>query len=167
MKQYLEAGKIINTHGIRGEVKVDSWCDSPEALAEFETVYIDHKATTVQSARVHKNFVLMKLAGVETVEDAMLLKNKLIFIDRDDADLPEDTFFIQDVIGFDVFDRRQNKVIGKFREALFLPAGDIYRVEGEKGDILIPARPEFLKGTDMDNRVLTVETIPGMGDDAE
>ena len=66
-----------------------------------------------------------------------------------------------------MFDRRQNKVIGKFREALFLPAGDIYRVEGEKGDILIPARPEFLKGTDMDARVLTVETIPGMGDDEE
>ena len=162
MKQYLEAGKIINTHGIRGEVKVDSWCDSPEALAEFQTVYIDHKATAVQAARVHKNFVLMKLEGVESVEDAMLLKNKLIFIDRDDADLDEDTFFIQDVIGFDVFDRRVQRVIGKLREVRESTASMLYIIESEGREILVPDVPAFSRGYDLNKQIVEIETIEGM-----
>ncbi len=162
MNEYLEAGRIINTHGVRGELKVEPWADSPEFLTQFKTLYIDGTAYAVRSARVHTRFVLLALAGIESIEDAMRLKGRILHFARCDAPLPEGTFFQADLIGCDVFDLRRGICIGKLREILELPAGSIYCVAGEKGDILIPERPEFTRGFDPDTQTLTVETIPGM-----
>ncbi len=165
MPSLLEAGAIINTHGVRGEVKVDPWADSPDFLTRFKTLYIDEKPYRVVSARVHTRFVLIRFEGVDTVEDAMRLRGRTLCFDRADAKLPEGTYFLADIIGFDVFDRRKNAVIGRLAELLSLPAGDVYRVESARGDILIPARPEFTRGVDPAAHTIAVETIPGMGDD--
>ena len=85
--QYLEAGKIVNTHGIAGEVKIIPWADGPEFLLDFDTLYIDGKPMDVQRARVHKNCVLAKLAGIDDINEAMKLKEKVVSIHRDDAKL--------------------------------------------------------------------------------
>ena len=162
MSDYLEAGRIINTHGVRGEVKVEPWADSPDFLLRFRTFYVDGAPCAVVSSRVHSRFVLIRFVGVDTVEDAMRLKGRTLCFARADAHLPEGTYFQADLIGFAVFDLRTNAVIGTLAEILSLPAGDIYRVAGKKGDILIPARPEFTRGIDPGTRTLTVETIPGM-----
>ena len=162
MSDYLEAGRIINTHGVRGEVKVEPWADSPDFLLRFKTFWVDGTAYPVVSARVHTRFVLIRFEGVETVEDAMRLKGRTLCFARADAKLPAGTFFQADLIGFSVFDTRVGAVIGTLAEILSLPTGDIYRVQGKNGDILIPARPEFTRGIDPDTRTLTVETIPGM-----
>ena len=162
MTDYLEAGRIINTHGVRGELKVEPWADSPDFLLQFGTFYVDGVPCRVISSRVHTRFVLIRFAGVDTVEDAMRFKGRTLCFARADAKLPENTFFQADVIGFSVFDLRTNAVIGTLAEILSLPAGDIWRVAGKTGDILIPARPEFTRGVDPDTRTLTVETIPGM-----
>ena len=162
MSDYLEAGRIVNTHGVRGEVKVEPWADSPDFLLQFRTFWVDGAPCRVVSSRVHTRFVLIRFAGVDTVEDAMRFKGRTLCFARADAKLPENTYFQADLIGFSVFDRRTNAVIGTLAEILSLPAGDIYRVEGRNGDILIPARPEFTRGVDLAAHTLTVETIPGM-----
>lgn len=92
--RYLEAGKIVNTHGIAGEVKILPWADDPAFLLDFDTLYIDGQPVSLLGARVHKNCVLAKLAGIHDINEAMKLKNKVVFIDREDAELEEGAFFL-------------------------------------------------------------------------
>lgn len=157
---YLEAGKIVNTHGIKGEVKIEPWADSPEFLRKFKTLYINGEAIKVCSARVHGAFVIAMLEGVEDINAAMALKNKVVSINRKDARLPKGRFFIADIIGAKVVD--ENGVeLGVLTEVMERPAHDIYVVKGER-EILIPAVPEFVLNTDVKNSIITVHLIEGM-----
>ena len=109
-KKFLEAGKIVGTHGVRGDLKVQSWCDSPEVLCDFDTLYLDEKTpVTVEKAQVHKNVVLMHIKGIDTVEAAEAMRNKVLHLDREDVELPEDLVFIQDIL---VAPERQRRGIG-------------------------------------------------------
>ena len=108
-KQYLESGKIVTTHGVRGEVRVQPWCDTPGFLTQFACLYLDARgsqARVVERARVHKNIVIVKFEGVENVEDAAGLRGKTVYIDRADVELEEGECFVQDLIGCTVRDRR-------------------------------------------------------------
>lgn len=160
--ELLEAGRAVNTHGVRGEVKIEPWTDTPDFLTKFKRLVIGSTEYAVERSRVHGRFVLAKLAGVDTVEAALTCKNQSVYIYRADAKLPAGTVFLADLIGCDVFDKRLDCVIGKLAEMLSLPAGDIYRVVSDKGEVLIPARPEFQRGADAEKKMLLVETIPGM-----
>lgn len=161
---YLEAGKIVNTHGVCGEVKVLSWCDSPEFLATFKTVYIDEKPVSVLGARVHKGSVLMELEGVSDVNAAMRLKEKVVFVNRGDIDLSEGQVFVQDLIGLPVYDERVERVVGCLEAVDNMPAHDVYVVkEGEKLH-MIPAVAPFLIRIEPDERIV-VRTIGGMLDE--
>ncbi len=164
-KEYLEAGKIVGTFGILGEVRILPWSDSPDFLRGFSRIFIDGKEYKLLRTRVHKGMALALLEGFSNPEDAMVLKNKTVSIARADAILPEGRVFVEDLIDLPVFDRRRGKVIGRLAEVMNLPAGDIYRVAGEKGDILIPAVPAFLRGADLEKGEIQVETIEGMGDE--
>lgn len=159
-KEFLEAGKIINTHGIKGEVKIEPWADSADFLRGFKRIYIDGAEVKILSSRVHKNFLIAQLDGTDSVEEAMKLKNKVIFINRADAKLPRGEWFIQDIIGASVVDESGTE-LGKLAEVLDMPAGNIYAVRGER-EILIPAVPEFILNTDVENGVVTVRLIEGM-----
>ena len=106
MKQYLEIGKIVNVHGLRGDVKVVPWCDDPEFLCEFDTLYLGkaQKPVTVTAARLQKGNVLLHLEGVDTAEAAEALRNQVLYMDRDEVELEEGVYFIQDLIGLEVLD---------------------------------------------------------------
>lgn len=158
--QYIEAGKIVNTHGVRGEVKIQVWLDSPEFLRSFKTVYIERRAVKMLSARTHKGFVIAALEGVEDVNAAMCLKNKTVFIDRNDADLPAGAYFLQDIIGAKVVDENGTE-IGILSDILETPASDIYIVKGET-EHMIPAVPEFILSADAENGIIRVHLIEGM-----
>ena len=93
-KQFLEAGRIVNTHGVRGEVKAEAWTDEPAVLAGLKTLYLEGRPLRTESARVHKGFVLLKLEGIDTVEAAMALKGKILTADRDSIPLAEGAFFL-------------------------------------------------------------------------
>lgn len=160
MEQYLEAGKIINTHGIKGEIKLEPWTDSAEFLKRFRTLYIDGKAVRVTSSRVHKDFLIAKLEGIDDVNAAMTLKNKVVYFDRGDAALGRGQYFLQDIIGAEVRDE-SGAVLGRLTEVLPLPAGNVYVVTGER-EIMIPAVPEFIKETDAKAGVIVVRLIDGM-----
>lgn len=160
MKKYLEAGKIVNTHGIKGEVKIQPWADSAEFLMQIKTFYIDEKPLKLISGRVHKEFLIAQLEGVSDVNEAMVLKNKTVFINRSDVKLPKGSFFIQDIIGATVFDESGNE-IGKLADVLEMPASNVYVVSGDR-EILIPAIPEFVLKTDVNTGSVVVRLIDGM-----
>ena len=163
--KYIEAGQIVNTHGVRGEVKILSWLDSPEYLKSFATLYLregDHKIPVkVNAARVHKQFVIAALEGVADVNAAMTLKNEVVFIDRDDAALPEGTFFLSEVFGARVVSDAGEE-LGTLTDVLERPAGNVYVVRGGERERLIPAVPEFIVSTDVERGVVTVRLIDGL-----
>ena len=159
-KQYIEAGRIVNTHGIAGEVKIEVWLDSPQFLKSFKRCFIDRREVKLLSARVHKGFLIVKLEGVEDVNAAMALKGRTVFIDRADARLPKGAFFLQDIIGASVVDE-SGREIGKLADVMETPASNVYVVKGER-EHLIPAVPEFILSTDAENGIITVHLIEGM-----
>ncbi len=159
---FLEAGKIVNTHGIAGEVKVVHWCDSPEYLLGFDTLYLDGAPVKVRSARVHKQNVLLHLEGVEDINAAMRLKDKILSIRRDDAPLPEGQHFLADLYGITVQDAQSGEVLGTIQDILTPPAHPIYVVQGGVREYMIPAVPAFIKNVDMEAGVMTVSLIEGM-----
>lgn len=156
----MEGGKIVNTHGIRGEVKIQPWCDSAEFLCEFDVYYIDEKPVQVQSARVHKGCVLAKLEGVSDINAAMSLKNKVISVDRSGLSLPEGQYFISDLLGLSVV-TEDGTMIGKIKDVLNLPANDVYVVQGAQ-EYMIPVVHEFVLNVDLNQQKVTVKLIPGM-----
>ena len=163
-KQFLEAGKIVNTHGVTGEVKVQPWCDAPEVLLEFDTLYLSpSEPVRVQKSYVHKNCVMMRLEGIGNCEAAEALKNRVLYLNREDVALPEDLVFIQDILGFEIFDMRTGETVGTLREVNQGAGHDLYVVARKgKPDALIPACKPFLKDIDMETGRITVETIEGL-----
>ena len=159
-KQYLEAGRIVNTHGVRGEVKIEPWADDADFLTRFKTFYLDGQPVKVRSCRVHKTMCIAALAGIDDVNAAMSLKGKVIFIDRKDAKLPKGTVFIQDILGARVVDE-QGTELGVLAEVLPAPAASVYVVKGER-EILIPDVPAFILDKNADEGVITVRLIEGM-----
>src|SRR5699024_9256787 len=110
--QFLEAGQIVNTHGIQGEVKIVPWCDSPEFLCQFDVLYVDEKPIQIRSTRIHKGNVLAFLEGVNDVNAAMALKGKTVFIDRTGVELPDGRHFIADLMGLEVIDADTGEKLG-------------------------------------------------------
>ncbi len=163
-KQFLEAGEIVSTHGIQGEVKILPWADSPEFLLSFRTLYLNGQPYTVQSSRVHKTCVLAKLQGIDNPEDATLLRGKVVSIDRSQVKLPKGTVFIADLIGCRVLDDAGAE-IGKIKDVLTMPSSDVYMIHGEK-DYMIPAVKEFVKEICVEEGFVRVHLIEGMETDA-
>ena len=160
MKEYLDCGQIVNTHGVRGEVRIVPWADSPDFLCQFSTLYIDGAPRKVLSSRVHKGSVIAKLDGTDTVEEAMLLRDKTVQLRRADAKLRSGTFFLADIIGLQVVDER-GEALGTLKEVLSPSVQQVYVVEGER-EIMIPAVPEFILETNITDGYIKVRLIEGM-----
>ncbi len=160
---WLEAGRIVGTHGIRGEVKVEPWADEPSFLLGFGRVRLRGAERAVEQARVHKSQVLLKLAGVDTVEQAAALRGQILSICRDDVRLEDGAVFIADLIGLPVF--ADGEELGRITEVLTLPANDVYVVKGAH-EYMIPAVKEFVLSVDLTAGV-TVKRLEGMQSDAD
>ena len=120
------------------------WADAPDFLLNFKTLYLDGKPIHIRSARIHKNAVLMKLDGVDDINEAMRLKNKVVSIDREDATLEGGSFFLADLYGLEVRDADSGEVLGTISDVLTPPANNVYIVKGIKREYMIPAVPEFI-----------------------
>ena len=158
--QYIEAGEIVTTHGIRGEVKVLCWLDDPEMLCEFDRCRIDGREVIMEQVRVQKTCNLVKLQGVDTMEAAQLLRGKTIELYREDID--DEVIFAAELVGMEV--QCDGKTIGKVREVLDYPGNKVYVVKGEK-DYMIPAVSAFVLDTDMEKNLMQVRLIEGMATD--
>ena len=155
--QYLEAGEIVTTHGVRGEIKILPWVDTPDFLLDFKRICIDHVAYTVESCRIQKNCNLLKLKGVDTMEAAQALRGKTVMIYR--ADVPDDVIFAAELIGISVYE--DGNELGKITDVLDYPGNKVYVVQGEH-QYMIPAVKQFVQSIDIDNNIMQVKTIEGM-----
>ncbi len=163
-----ECGKIVNTHGVVGAVKIESWCNTPAVLAKLKRVYLPTKEgmkeLKVNRASVFKQFVIAELDGVNTVDAANALRGKVLHAAREDLKIPEGEYLIAELIGLDVVDVASGKVYGQLADVLDQGPADIYVVNTPDGERMMPAVDEFVKGIDPERGIL-VAPIGGMLED--
>ena len=164
-KAYLECGMIINTHGIAGAVKLEPWCDSPEVLASLPCVYFKkgevYSEVKILKASVFKRFVIATLEGVNDIDAASALREKVVFAAREDLPLAEGDNFIADLIGLPVIDAESGRVYGTLSGVINNGATDIYEIETPSGQRLMPAVDEFVRSID-DEKGIFITPIEGM-----
>ena len=169
-KQFLEIGKIVNVHGLGGVVKVMPWCDSAEFLCEFETLYRgkDHTPMEIERTSVQKNMALIKFAGIDTPEAANALRNTVLYMNRADVELDDDTYFIQDLQGMQVVDADDGRTYGTLHDVLQTGANDVYEVQSPAGKmLLVPVIPEVVLKVDFETDTITIRPLKGLFDDAD
>lgn len=159
---YIEAGEIVTTHGVRGEVKVLSWLDSPEMLCEFDRCQIEGKEYAMDAVRVQKTCNLVKLRGVDTMEDAQKLRGKTMELYRED--ISDELIFAAELVDVEVY--ADGACIGKIKEVLDYPGNSVYVVQGER-EYLIPAVKEFILSTDLEKNQMQVKLLKGMASDED
>ena len=170
MKEYLEIGKVVGTHGVRGEMRVEPWCDTPAFLTKFKKLYLQEGASAlrVQGARVHKSLVLLKVEGIDTVQDADAMRGMVLWIDRKDVKLPKGRYFIQDLTGLSVLDADSGAVYGTLTDVLRTGANDVYEVtDGEGKTYLVPAVGEVIVSVDLKEGAMRIRPIKGIFDDED
>lgn len=166
MKQpYLECGKIINTHGVRGAVKAESYCDTPGILASLPQLFLKkngiYEAYKVVKASVGSGKVLLFLDGVDDLDKAMLIKGKTLYAKREDLPLKEGSHFIADLIGLPLVDADTGRAYGVIVSVDDMPSSEMYTVKTPSGEeVLFPAIAEFVVRVDVDAAVF-VRPIPG------
>ena len=162
---YIECGKIINTHGCYGGLKLESWCNTPEELAALGRLYLKSGETyeeySVKKASVFKQFVIVSLDRVTTMDDAMALKGRTMFAKREDFHLEEGEYFIADLTGLRVIHADTGAVLGRVKEVINRGASDLYVVQTDKGEGMIPAVDEFVDRVDPKEGIF-VRPIEGM-----
>lgn len=163
----LEIGKIVAIHALKGEMRVQPWCDSPDFLAEFDELCLDGQWLEVESARPHKNIVILKLQGINTPEAAQKQVGKILYIDRSQVELPEGTYFIADLIGLQVIDADDpEKVYGTLTDVSQTGANDVYHIRFASGKTYyIPAIPQVVVKTDLERGVMIIRPLEGLFDD--
>ena len=158
--QFIEAGEIVTTHGVKGEVKVLCWLDDPEMLCEFDRCRIGSVDYEIENCRVQKTCDLVKLSGVDTMEAAQALRGKTVLLYREDID--DEVIFAAELIGVQVY--CDGVELGKVTDVLDYPGNSVYVVKGER-EYMIPAVKQFILSTDLDGNTMQVRIIEGMRTD--
>ena len=167
MVEYFEVGQIVNTFGIKGEVKVSAFTDSINRFDDFTELYIEKKSELnifkIEYVKYHKNMVIIKFKNIDTIEEAEKYRNCYLKIARKDAKkLPEGTYFIADLLGLPVY-TEEGILLGKVDDIYNNGSSDIYVVKDEMGkQILLPAIPEVIKKVDLKEEKIIVHIIKGL-----
>ena len=169
-KQFLDSGKIVGTHGIRGEVRIEPWCDSPEFLCAFPVLYLGANGENPieVKSRPHKNITLAKIKGVDTIEEAEKYRGKIVYINRDDIRLEEGVHFVQDLIGLEIRDADSGMVYGTLTDVLRTGANDVYEItDGSGKTYLAPVIDEVVTEINVDGGYVLLRPMKGIFDDAD
>ena len=171
VKEFLELGQIVGTHGVRGEVRVNPWCDSPSFAKGFKKVYFDNKGLSevnVNSCRPHGNIILMKLDGINSVNEAESYRNEILYIKRDDASLPDGTWFIEELIGCEVFDADNNTFYGVISDISETGANDVWHITDNYGkEYLIPSIKQVVIDVNVFENKVLIRPLKGIFDDED
>ncbi len=166
--EYLKIGKIVKMQGLKGEVRVYPYTDDIKRFDDLDKFYIDkNEECEVEKVRYQKNVVILKLKGINTIEEAERLKDKMIYVTREDSkELDEEEFFISDMIGIKAM-HINGEEIGVLKEVLKYSANDVYVIEGKdnegnKKDYLIPSVKKFVPTIDIKERIMVIDPIKGM-----
>ena len=167
MNKYLEIGQIVNTRGLKGEVKVNSYSEDPKRFEKIKIIILKQKGNKqeyeIQKVSYTKNQVILKLKNVDTIEEAEKLRNSTILVDRESLDeLPEDVYYIADLIGLDVY-TDENEYIGKVDDIFSTKSNDVYVVKDDLGKSkLLPGIPEVIKEISLEDGKIIVHLIEGL-----
>lgn len=170
VKRYLQVGKIVSTHGVRGELRVQPWCDSPDYLCRFSTLYFDaagREGRKVLSCRPHGNITLIVLDGVDSLEAANALRGKILYMDREESGIGENEWFIQDLIGCRVFDEESGKLYGTLSEVSQTGANDVWHIRQDGREYLLPAIPDVVRRVTPDQEKITITPLKGIFGDED
>lgn len=171
LQQYLEAGRIVGTHGVKGELRIEPWCESAEFLSQFRTLYWNPDGTSavkVLSGRVHKRLLLATLEGVTSATQGDTLRGRVLYLSRADVRLPKGTWFVQDLLGLIVLDVDTGKEYGKLTDVLKTGANDVYEVTSPEGKTyLVPSVPQVVLERDPEGGVVKIRPIKGIFDDED
>ncbi len=167
-KEFLEIGKIVGVHGIKGFMKVQYWCDNAEFFCGFKKLYLnENECLEVESSKPHSNIILLKAKGISTIEQAESYRGKVLFIKREDAVLDEDRHFIEEVIGCNVYDNETKELLGKITDVTQNPANDIWHIEKDGKEYLFPAIDEFVVSVDVEAEKAVIKVLKGIFDDED
>ena len=162
MQDKFEIGKIVNTFGIKGEVKITPYTDNVQQFKKLKNIYVNDTKMEIESAKFQKNTVILKLKGVDDMSSAEDLRGKLIKVDRSTKKLPEGTYYIVDLIGLGVYTDEGN-LLGTLKDIYNTGANDIYTVETIDGkEILLPSIKEVIKEIDLENNRIIVQILKGL-----
>lgn len=167
IKEYLEIGQIVSTHGVKGELRVQPWCDSPEFMKKFKTLYFDSEGkcpAKVISCRPHGNIVLLKIDSTDTVEQAQAMRNKILYMRRSDANIPDGEYFIQELIGCKVFDADTGAEYGALTDVSETGANDVWHITSNGTEYLIPAIPDVVINVDVAGDRVEIRPLKGIFD---
>jgi len=167
MEKYLEILEITKPHGIKGEMRAKPYCDDPDEITQFDTLYLGEakKPVKITSCRVSKSMVIIALDCIETIEAAQSLSGEFLYIDRGDVELDEDVWFIRDLIGLDVLDADSGARYGAVAEILQNAPTDVYVVKTDDGkNLLFPSIPEVLIDVNLAGRKILIRPLEGLFD---
>ena len=169
-KTFLKIGKIVGSHGIRGMLRIDCWCDSPDFLCKFKRLFTSENLDSVlkiEKASPHKNIALAKIKGIDTIEQAEELRGTVLYIYRDDVILEKGRYFIEEVIGCKVYDVNSNEYYGDIVDISTTGANDIWHIKNGEKEYLFPNVPQFLGSVDIDKEVALIAPPKGIFDDED
>jgi 16S rRNA processing protein RimM len=167
-KQYLETGKIVGTHGIKGMTRVQVWADDNEFLGQFKFVYTDENGNgklEISRVQPHGTVALVAFKGVNTIEQAEKLRGTVIYINRKDAKLPEGRYFITDLLGCEVFDADTNELLGKITDVSETGANDVWHITKDDKEYLVPAIADVIVTVDTENEKAVIRPMKGIFDE--
>ena len=170
IKRFLEAGKIVGTHGIKGMARIQVWADSEDFLSNFKFIYLDENGSEkleIKSVKPHGNVALAAFKGIDTIEQAEKLRGAVIYIDRNDASLPEGRYFITDLIGCEVFDADTDELLGKITDISETGANDVWHITKNGKEYLVPAIDEVIVCVDVEKELVVIRPMKGIFDDED
>ena len=165
-KQKIETGKIVGTHGVRGGLRVQPWCDSPPFFTKLKTLYCkeaaDYRPMKVISSRAHGNIVILELEGITTIEQAESLRGKVLYLDRSDLHLEPDQYLICDIIGLPVYDADRKDLLGKLSDVSKTGANDVWHIQKGEKEYLIPVIDEVVVSVDTREEKILIRPLAGI-----
>ena len=167
-KQYLETGKIVGTHGIKGMTRVQVWADNNEFLSQFKFVYTDKDGNgklEISRVQPHGTVALISFKGINTIEQTEKLRGTVIYINRKDAKLPEGRYFITDLLGCEVFDADTNELLGKITDVSETGANDVWHITRNSKEYLVPAIADVIVSVDTENEKAVIRPMKGIFDE--
>ncbi|MBQ5911076.1 MAG: 16S rRNA processing protein RimM [Clostridia bacterium] len=163
--KFLQTGKIVGTHGVRGMVRIQAWCDTPEFFCSLKKVYLDKdgkQSLNIVKSSPHGNVVIAQIKGVDSIEEAEKYRNKVLYMDRHDAKLEEGRYFICDLIGCQVFDSATSKKLGVLSDVSETGANDVWHIKDGEKEYLIPCIDEVVVSVDVDNEKIVISPLKGI-----
>ena len=163
MEELIETGKVVNTHGVNGEVRVQSWADNPNIMLGFDHVYIEGRRFDIAHARINKSNLLYKFYDVDNLNKAELLRNKIVYAERSQFKLKKGTYFIKDLLNLNVVDVDTGRSYGSLVNVLQTGANDVYELKDETGKVrMIPAIKDCIIETNITERYMKIRPLPGL-----